>query len=254
MLATAARLRDFGLKDEQREKFVAWVAGGQLTETREFTEKSPHYGGWDLMGASQVIGLTSDTTVSCSCYALEAIHASKAKEVQPALERARRWAERCQQLRDGGFWFSPDPTSINHKAGWEDDEQTKPKTYASATADGLRCLRYSAPAGFRGEDKAIAAAEKYLAEHKDVEHVPGFETPADINGWAMGLRFYYYQSLLKAIAPVKADWATERRAAVRKQVVKLQQKDGRWQNDSARMREDDPLIASALAVIALASG
>ena len=36
-----------------------------------------------------------------------------------------------------------------------------------------------------------------------------------------------------------------------KQLIKLQQKDGRWQNDSAKMREDDPLIATCLAVVGL---
>ncbi len=114
-------------------------------------------------------------------------------------------------------------------------------------------MRYSSPADSKEADKPVAAAEKYLAAQKEVEHVPGFETPEDLNGWAMGLRFYYYQSLLKAITPVKANWATERRTAVVKQVVKLQQKDGRWQNESAKMREDDPLIATCLAVVALSS-
>src|SRR5690606_30172020 len=81
MLATAARLRDFGLAPKLRDKFVAWVISGQLHESREFTDKSPHYGGWDLMGASQVIGLTSDTTVSCTCFALEAIYQSEHEEL-----------------------------------------------------------------------------------------------------------------------------------------------------------------------------
>jgi hypothetical protein len=33
--------------------------------------------------------------------------------------------------------------------------------------------------------------------------------------------------------------------------VKLQTKDGNWVNESDRMRENDPLIATALAVTAL---
>lgn len=257
MLATAAAQFDFGMTEEQRQKAIDWVASGQLTETREFTEKSPHYGGWDLMGASQVKGLTSDTNVSCSSYALEAVRSGVSlpgnklhRERIAVLDRARRWTERCQDLRgDGGFFFSPDTTSINHKAGWHDDEQTKPKTYASATADGLRCLR-SATFVTEKEDAHVAAAEKYLATHPEVKAVPGFEEPEDPNSWAMGLRFYYYQSLAKAM-PTDAKWASERRAAILKQVAKLQVKDGRWQNESARMREDDPLIATCLTITAL---
>jgi hypothetical protein len=34
----------------------------------------------------------------------------------------------------------------------------------------------------------------------------------------------------------------------------LQRTDGSWQNESDRMRENDPLIATSLAMIALASG
>jgi hypothetical protein len=259
MLATAARNADFGMSPEQRAKFIDWVASGQLHESREFTLKSPHYGGWDLMGASQVKGLTSDTNVSCTSYALEAIASADAqgqkelsREHRQTLARARRWAERCQDLRgDGGFWFSPDTSSINHKAGWHDEQQTKPKTYASATADGLRCLRAATGEPVK-DDKHIAAAEKYLAERTEVAHVPGFEQPDDMNGWGLGLRFYYYQSLAKAM-PVDARWAVDRRVALREELVRLQAKDGRWQNESARMREDDPLIATCLAVIALAS-
>jgi hypothetical protein len=52
--------------------------------------------------------------------------------------------------------------------------------------------------------------------------------------------------------PAHAKWATEQRAALVKQLAKLQHKDGRWQNDSARMREDDPLIATCLAIVCLA--
>lgn len=252
MLATAARLRDFGLTPQRRAKFVAWVMSGQLHETRDFTEKSPHYGGWDLMGASQVKGLTSDTTVSCTCFALEAIHDAEHEEIVPTLARARAWTERCQQA-DGGFQFSPDPESINHKAGFKNLAQTEPKPYASASADGLRCLRYSQPRDKQPstEDKPIAAAEKYLAQHRILAHVPGFEEPDDVLSWAQGLRFYYYQSLAKAM-PADAKWAVEQRAALVKQLATLQHKDGRWQNDSARMREDDPLIASCLAVVCLA--
>lgn len=257
MLATAAYKLDFGMKERDREKFVDWVVSGQLHESREFTEKSPHYGGWDLMGASQVKGLTSDTNVSCSSYALEAIAAAMAASPSTehrgrtaALERARAWTERCQDLRgDGGFYFSPDPTSINHKAGWHDEQQTKPKTYASATADGLRCLRYSSLSETT-EDVHVAAAEKYLKAHDDLEAVPGFEEPKDPNGWAMGLRLYYYQSLAKALV-ASADWMKARRAAIGKHVAGLQHEDGRWQNESPRMREDDPLIATCLALTAL---
>lgn len=248
MLVTASRSLDFGLKPEVRNKLVAWIASGQLHETREFTDKSPHYGGWDLMGTSQVIGLTSDTTVSCSCFALEAIHDAKNAEIAKTLVRARRWSLGCQDMAgDGGFWFSPDAMSINHKAGYFKDDMSQPRTYGSSTSDGLRCLLYAGEA----PRKNVSAGVNWLVDHPEVKHVPGFDEPDDINGWGMGLRFYYYQSLAKLLEHLPREDAAKRRKAILGELLDSQRKDGRWQNESSRMREDDPLIATSLALVAL---
>ncbi|HTN74596.1 MAG TPA: prenyltransferase/squalene oxidase repeat-containing protein [Pirellulaceae bacterium] len=248
LVVSAARERKFGLEAAAKTKLIDWIASGQLHETREFKEDSPHYGGWDLMGASQVVGLTSDTTVSCSCYALEAIHDAPGKEIAKTLARARIWVQRCQDFAgDGGFWFSPDPKSINHKAGFRDDEQTQPKTYASSTADGLRCMLYAGDP----PEKRVTAATKWLGDHPEVKHVPGFDDPDDINGWGLGLRFYYYQSLARLLPEFTASVAEKRRAALLAELHRLQHRNGRWQNDASRMREDDPVIATCLALTAL---
>jgi hypothetical protein len=247
LLVTAARSLDFGLTAPLQEKLLEWVASGQLHESREFTEKSPHYGGWDLMGASLVLGLTSDTNVSATCFALEAIHEARIEAIQKTLARARRWAAGCQNPADGGFAFSPDPMSINHKAGYADDQQTKPQSYGSATCDGLRCLLY---AGTKQDEAAVKAALKWLVDHPQLKAVPGFKDPDDVNGWGMGLRLYYYQSLAKLLRYFDARERTARMNALRDQIQSLQQPDGRWQNESSRMREDDPLIATCLALIA----
>jgi hypothetical protein len=42
-----------------------------------------------------------------------------------------------------------------------------------------------------------------------------------------------------------------RLSALQSHVVGLQKDDGRWINDSDRMRENDPLIATPLAIMAL---
>ncbi len=249
LLVTASRRFEFGLKADVRNKLIDWIASGQLHETREFTADSVHYGGWDLMGASQVIGLTSDTTVSCSCFALEAIHDVKTPAIAKTLARARGWALRCQDLTgDGGFWFSPDATSINHKAGYVKNDATQPRTYGSSTSDGLRCLLYT---GADAPAKNVAAGVKWFVDHAEMKYVPGFDEPEDINGWGMGLRFYYYQSLAKLLGALPKEVAAQRRTAILEQLLALQLPDGRWQNESSRMREDDPLIATCLAIIAL---
>jgi hypothetical protein len=44
---------------------------------------------------------------------------------------------------------------------------------------------------------------------------------------------------------------TQRREAIVAQLVSTQRADGSWRNESARMREDDPLIATSFALVAL---
>jgi hypothetical protein len=97
----------------------------------------------------------------------------------------------------------------------------------------------------------VRAGLAWLKDHPEVKYVPGFDEPEDLNGWGMGLRFYYYQSLAKLLPHFDAKTRAARQQAIRAQIVELQQENGRWQNPSARMREDDPLIATCLAIAAL---
>ena len=68
-------------------------------------------------------------------------------------------------------------------------------------------------------------------------------------GWQRGLRFYYYASLAGVLKHFPDHEI--RQAALQKHLMKLQAPDGSWQNESDRMRENDPLIATALAIVAL---
>jgi hypothetical protein len=65
------------------------------------------------------------------------------------------------------------------------------------------------------------------------------------------LRFYYYASLRGALPSLPASDRDARQAALGKHVAGLQQDTGRWVNASDRMRENDPLLATPLAIVAL---
>lgn len=249
LVLTAARRMRLGATDEDRRQLTAYLVESQLAEARRFKPGDRHFGGWDLMGNSQVVGLTSDTNVSLAVYALEALAGLKEPAILKTQTRAREWLARCQNLPgDGGFRFSPDPTSLNNKAEWTDKEQTRPRSYGSATCDGLRALAH---AGLEPADKRFAAAVKWLVDRPGLAEVPGFEDLPSENDWKEGLTFYYYASLAGTIAWFPKKVAKERRQALQAKIVKSQRENGSWQNDSARMREDDPLIATSLALIAL---
>jgi hypothetical protein len=248
MLAAARRL-PLGASDAQQRKLVSYVVESQLAEARGFAPGDRHFGGWDLMGTSPVVGRTSDTNVSLAVYALEALAELKDAAVRKTQDRALQWLAGCQNLTgDGGFAFSPDPKSLNNKAEWSDKENTKPRSYGSATCDGLRSLVY---AGLGATDKRVVAAVKWLVDRPGLAAVPGFEDLPEENGWQEGLIYYYYASLAQVLLLFPERQAKERRAALAAALRSQQHDDGRWQNPSSRMREDDPLIATCLAIIAL---
>jgi hypothetical protein len=102
------------------------------------------------------------------------------------------------------------------------------------------------------ENEPVAAAVKWLVDHAAVEIVPGFEDlPAEL-GWRDGLRFYYAQSLARVLHLLPEGVAQDRAERLAKWLIKEQSGAGSWKNESARMREDDPLIATPLVLTALA--
>ena len=94
-------------------------------------------------------------------------------------------------------------------------------------------------------------AVQWLVKRPKMDRVPGFEELAQSTGWEKGLLYYYYSGLARVLPRFPASAAKQRRQALLKQLVTKQRPDGSWKNDSARMREDDPLICTSLALISL---
>ena len=238
------------IRADDRRRLIDFILQAQLVERRGFDAESPHYGGWDLMGASDLRGATSGTNVSITSIALESLALEDSAAAQAARSAARSWTLGCQQVSGGdGFPFTPDPTSANNKAETDEDSK-RPRAYGTATCDGLRCLIYS---GVPQDDKRLQAAIEWIEAHENVDEVPGFADVDESVGWQEGLRYYYYMTLAKSLRYLPRKTFKSRRTALLAKLVSLQADDGRWQNDSARMREDDPLIATALAVTALSA-
>ena len=93
----------------------------------------------------------------------------------------------------------------------------------------------------------------WLVKRPALEVVPGFETLPPEAGWQRGLRFYYYASLARVLPLLPAPVASARQEALAAHVLKLQHADGSWVNESDRMRENDPLLATSLAICALSA-
>ena len=91
----------------------------------------------------------------------------------------------------------------------------------------------------------VVAAERLPAGHRPGMDVPGFVGPA-YDQWPRGL----LRREREAMGALRADSV----ARVTDSLRRLQRSDGSWGNAENLVKEDDPLIASAFAVRALAAG
>ncbi|MEX2185265.1 MAG: hypothetical protein WD875_00660 [Pirellulales bacterium] len=260
LLPAASRLKlDVGR--DVRRRVVDYLLAAQLADSRGFEAESPHYGGWELTGDLRMRGVTTGANISVTCFALEAVSAEKSDAANAARKRAFAWLARCQNLPgDGGFFFQADRDNDANKALWTDARHESPRSYGTATCDGLRALLAT---GVKSTDPRVAAAVAWLDERRSLDVVPGFpaESPADpttgeaepFAQWPKALRFYYYATLARTLDALPAESREKRREQLHAHVISLHRDDGRWENDVHHMRENDPLIATSLALVALIS-
>ncbi len=251
---TAKRRLGLSIDGENRRKLLAYLLGAQVVEARGFAPDSPSYGGWDFLGRDDAQAITTGTNISVTRYVVEALAqepgvAGKASGIPKALELGRAYVLRSQRP-DGGFVFTCEPMSLNNKAAFTDRELTDPRPYGTATCDGILAL---VAGGVKPDTEPIQKAVSWLVKRPSLELVPGFEGLPPEAGWQRGLRYYYFASLARVLPFFPPSEITPRREALVKQLIRLQAKDGSWTNESDRMRENDPLIATALAVTALAN-
>jgi len=228
---------------------LTWLVNAQLAEARGFEPDQLAYGGWDLLGADQATSITTGSNVSVTLFALEALAPYQEQAAVLSRKKAMTWLQRClAQGNGGGFAFTPETAEHQHKAGLTDDKPPRSVSYGTTTADGLRAMTLT---GVEANADHFRAPLSWLEKHSAVEAVPGFEDLSPEIGWQRSLRFYYAQSLAAVIPQLPEPARTERREALAQSLLKGQQEDGSWKNESARMREDDPLIATALVIVAL---
>lgn len=250
MLLVACRKLELPLDQESQDRMVDYLIRSQVAETRGFDADHLEYGGWDVLGPDTRAGKTSGTNVSATCYVTEALNQFNDRDdVQNSLQRATRWLDRiAKRTSDGGFFFTPKLDSTNNKAGWMDDQFREPKSYGTATCDGLRIFDYC---DNRDRNVRFEVAVQWLAKHQMAISVPGFGEKPEEQGWQASLRFYYFSTLAKSLPMLPDDLAEDFQQSLSKEIAVLQREDGLWQNDAALMREDDPIIATSFAVQAL---
>lgn len=259
LLAADARWKEL-LAPPARKTLRQYLIDAQITRQRGFADDSPHLGGWDLGGMPHASGVTTGTNISTTAFALEALatldsspdqtrgDASATPTSGSALHTAARaWLARCQNLTsDGGFFYSPDPKSADNKGTADPPSADRPASYGTATCDGIRALR---ACGVRADDEPLQRALGWLGRQPAEQGIPGLGA----SDWSRAMSFYYLASMARSLpAQVAPEDVARHRRRILAHLTAEQRPDGSWSNPVARMREDDPLIATSLAVAAAA--
>lgn len=219
--ATSLAVRAFRRAGVPADLMAAALRAQQFTEANGWTPEHAAYGAWGMGGPIRRPPYTGHVDLSMTRHALQAVPD----------KRALTYLERCQNP-DGGFLFSTVVLDAN-KAG-------EGKSYGTATADGvLALLALGAPA-----DRAL----DWLSKHHRVDGVPGFDEGTA--KWQGGMLYYYLAASAQAFRAAKSGPPGWKDGMVRA-LIGRQREDGSFRNASFLMKEDDPLIATTLALLAL---
>ena len=232
--ATALTVQALRRAGQPVNHLIDWLRTQQFTQVHGWKRGDAAYGGWGIGGEPRVAPNPGHVDLSMTRHVLQALTAAGVPAGDPVFTRARVFVERCQNP-DGGFFFSTVVLDAN-KAG-QDGQQYR--SYGTTTADGLMAL---AAIGTLPEDGRVQSARSWLAAHDIADGAPGFMGPA-YRRWTAGLRFYYAAASAQA-----RGWCSP---AVAASLKATQHRDGSWRNAETLVKEDDPLIATAFAVMAL---
>ncbi|WP_422924824.1 prenyltransferase/squalene oxidase repeat-containing protein [Singulisphaera sp. PoT] len=260
---------DTGSGTRPRDAWLADLQSRQLTEDLGWTPDDPAYGAWGYATfptSKQSIdanaGSPADADLSSTLFALGALGISGSSNDTPAIQKALQFVQRCQnfdehhsRFADGGFFLSPtDP--VRNKAGVagvDSDGRERYHSYGGPTADGLRALLRC---GLSAKHPRVIAARAWLENHFDPSRNPGtFEPIREVERDAT----YYYTAWSTAHA-FRALGTSHFRSQGRdvpwteelaKALIERQRPDGFWSNRWQASKEDDPLIATPLALGAL---
>ncbi len=235
----------------------------QLVEPLGWAPDDPAYGAWGYAVEPSIkrdVGREVDADLSSTLFAVGALRLGGAMVDDPAIRKALRFIERCQNfntgdptLDDGGFFLTPTDPARN-KAG--ESKVGRFHSYGSATADGLRALLRC---GLPPDHPRVASCLRWLKQNFSSNTVPGtFEGPREDEREAT--YYYYCWSIAHAFRSLgvrtfdsngrKVNWAAE----IADELIRRQRPDGTWSNRFSASKEDDPLVATPFALGALANG
>jgi squalene-hopene/tetraprenyl-beta-curcumene cyclase len=148
---------------------------------------------------------------------------------------------------DGGFFYSTNPEKAA-KAGCREINGKKViNSYGSMTYTGIKIFIY---AGMDKKDPRVQGAFNWIKDRYTVVEHPGFPYDPVKRHHLRGL-FYYYRVFSRAFDAIgekviktdrkNIEWAKD----LTRVLLKLQKKQGFWQNENPSWQEGDPILSTA---------
>lgn len=250
------------LVSAQRESYKAVIAdaakflrGLQWDEGEGKSKDDDFYGGAGYDSKSR-------PDLSNTQFFLDALTAAGVPKDDPAFAKAALFVSRCQNLKgehndrkwaekinDGSFIYSA-------AGGGQTKTQDKPNDdgglpgYGSMTYAGIKSLIYC---GVDKKDPRIQKAFEWIQKNYTLDANPGM--PKERGTWGL---YYYYHTMAKCLdtlgldkvkdaAGKEHDWRADLTAAL----AKRQKDDGSWRSETPHWMENDPLIVTGYALMAL---
>lgn len=255
LLLTACMRRPSDKLPVSREQLCESLLLAQHRVANGWEEDHPDFGGWNVLG-DRLKGLDQAhrANISVTMHVLDALQAAKA--LTPIIRRdALIFLSRCQNLgtegRDeGGFFFTPRWDDPLNKAGSFQTNRGayRVHSYCTATCDGLVALlaceipktdtRWRAATEWLSSSapSAVSSIEDVTSQHSILRG---------------GLDFYEAAAIARIANEFRDARMIDRSSRLIEIVLERQAQNGSWSNLDPRMREDDPMIATAFALNAL---
>ena len=263
LAVTALRRLGRPVGDDWIASMTAYLREQQFTEQNGWSEDHPVYGAWGMGGDRRTPPDTGHVDLSMTRHVLQALAATDSSPLadapspanvagapasahRTAFRKAAVFVDRCHHFgnataTDGGFHFSTVILDANKAGEGTDGFQS----YGTATADGiLSLLALGRDLGRPG----VRAAADWLSAHHLPAQAPGFPKPTH-QRWRRGLWYYYAAASSEAFRRLRVSPPRSTADAL----AAVQRPDGSFSNPENLVKEDDPLIATALALRALAN-
>ncbi len=230
-----------------------YLRGQQFAQQRGITAVHPAYGGWGFGEQGLAYGQVGHIDLSHTRRVLQALKASGGEYEQEAagaflaqLQNRRFLAGPDTSYYDGGFHYAPAVFRANKGAVSRADSIVVFHSYATATCDGLLALH---ALGADHEAPAIQDALRWLVQH-DVLAFPEGIPQDDPAAWDRVMFFYHLA--VRAEVYTTFGWPKGKRQEMYRLLAAHIREDGSYMNpEGAPNKENDPLLATALALSAL---